>query len=290
MQYTDSRTVRPDGDISIVVTIPQDEIGAAKTKAFESLKKTVTVQGFRKGNAPDDMARKHIGESAILEEASKELLTEIYSELLKKYDLRPYIDPKVSLLKAEADKPWEIEFIIASAPKLSKVPEYKKIAHDIRSEEKKDAIWTPGKEEKKDEDESKKRDMRLQKILDGLMKQTELTISPLIVEYEVNRRLVGLYEEIAKLGMTVEQYLSAKQTSKEALRASIEKEIKDMYTIELLLDEIADAEKITVDNKEVEDLEKKAKNDEERRTIREQSYFYTRILRKQKTLDYIATL
>jgi len=282
MKYTDSKTDRPDNEVEILITIPWSTVDAEKITSLTKLKDSVEIEGFRKGKAPEKMVREKLGEQRLLEEATKNLLTELYGELLKKYDIRPYIDPSVDILKAPVGGEWEVRFKIAQAPTLRNVPDYKKLAEAVHSEEKKDAIWVPGKDKevKQDEDVKKKQDLFLQKLLDALLKETTIVMSSLIIEYELNRRLANLHDEIAKLGMSVEQYLQAKHLTKDTLREQLIKEVREIYSLELLIEAIADAQKIVVEKNDFDKV----------KATQENAYLYSRLIRKQKTLDFLSSL
>jgi len=292
MKFTDKLEKQPRATYKIEVTLPWSEVELAKAKALTELQKTTEVKGFRKGKAPEKMVKETVGEQHLLEEASRYLLTDVYKELLDKHKLRPFIDPKISLLKAPNGGDWEFRFEIAEAPKLSKVADYKKIAKEVSAELKKDTIWVPGKgEEPKFEEKVKdQRNKKIQLIFDKTLTGSEIEISPLILELEVSRRLTSLYEEIKQLGLTVEQYLQSKKLTSDTLKAKTEAEIIDLYKSEFVLEEIADVEKIVVADKEIEEIFKTAKDDKEKEMLKSNSYLYTRLIRKQKTLDFLASL
>ena len=292
MQFTDKLEKLPQQTFKIEVTIPWKEIDQAKTKAVATLAKNTEVKGFRKGKAPLNLVKEHLGEQAILEEASKEVLTAIYGELIKKHDLKPFLDPKISLLKAPQGSEWVFRFEIAQAPLITKMPDYRKVAKEASSDLKKEDIWVPGKDKEKPEakDLKEKQNKKIQLIFDKLMKEAQIEISALILDTEVNRRLTAIYDEVKQLGLSVEQYLESKKLTAQALRDKTQAEIKDLYKSEFLLEKIADQEKIVVDDKDLEAIYKQAKDEKEKALYQQNSYLYVRLLRKQKTLDFLAGL
>jgi FKBP-type peptidyl-prolyl cis-trans isomerase (trigger factor) len=284
----------PKGTYKIVATIPWSEIEKAKEKALDELSKDTEVKGFRKGKAPLKVVREHLGEQKLLEHSTKFFLTDAYLQIIKENNIKPFIDPNVTLVKAPVGGDWEIRYELAEAPEIKKLADYNSISKSVAKDLKKDEIWVPGKDEsKKTETEKEKTDLKnkkLQRIFDETISKTEIEISPLIIDLEVGRRLTTLYEEIKQLGLTVEQYLQSKKETKESLKAKIEKEIIDIYKSELILDKIADNEKIVVDKKELEKIFNTAKTDKEKEQFEKNSYFYSRLIRKQKTLDYLASV
>lgn len=292
MKFTDKLEKQPLGTYKLEVSLPWSEVEVAKKEALDELQKTTEVKGFRKGKAPEKIVEEQVGQQKLLEEAARHLLSHAYAELIKKHNLRPFIDPKITLLKAPQGGDWEFRFEIAEAPVIVKVPDYRKIAKEVSGELKKEDIWVPGKGEKK-EDQNKPQDSKnkkMQLIFDRSMKEAEIEISHLILDLEINRRLTALHDEIKQLGLTVEQYLESKKLSAEALREKTKSEIVDLYKSEFLLDKIADEEKIIVEDKDLESIYKTAKSDKEKEMLKNNSYLYARLIRKQKTLDFLAGL
>lgn len=292
MEYKDKLEKLPQNTYKIEASIPWSEIEKAKKEALSFLAKTAEIKGFRKGKAPLNIVQEHLGDQRILEEASKNVLNEVYPLLIKKHQLLPFMEPKITLLKAPQGGEWEFRFELAGPPVISKVPDYKKLAKEVANESKKDDIWIPGKNEPKKDESTKedKHNKKLQLIFDKLMKQAEIEISPLILDMEVSRRLTSVYDEVKQLGLTVEQYLESKKLTAESLKEKTKAEIMDLYKSEFLLEQIADKEKITVEEKDLETIYKQAKDDNQKELYKKNSYLYVRLLRKQKTLDFLAGL
>jgi len=292
MKFTDKVEKQPKQTLKIEVILPWSEVEIAKKKALSELAKTTEVKGFRKGKAPEKLVAEAVGEQPLLEEASRHLLTDCYNELIKKHSFKPFIDPKITLLKAPNGGDWEFRFEIAEAPVLTKVADYKKMAKEVVANLKKDEIWVPGKDEQKAPPEKAKdsKNKKMQLVFDKAMSESEIEISPLILEMEVSRRLVSIYDEVKQLGLSVEQYLQSKKLTAEQLRAKTQAEISDLYKSEFLLDKISDAEKIVVEDKDLDEIFKTAKDEKEKETLKSNAYLYSRLIRKQKTLDFLANL
>lgn len=273
------------------VIIGWDEIEKEYQKAQEKLIKNIEIPGFRKGKAPLEIARKKIKEEMIVEELIKELIPQLYQEILQKENLQPAVEPKIILEKAKKEENWVIKFVIAEKPKI-KIADYRKIAQKIKGEEKAAQIWVPGKEEKKDdkENEEKRKLEKLNKILNKLIEETEIEISDLIVEKELTKRLSQLLDDIRRIGLTVESYLQAKNEKIEDIKEKFKKEIIDFYKLELALEEIAEKEKISVSQQEIENLLANIKDEKERNEARKNAYFYAAFLRRQKTIDFLTNL
>ena len=161
MKYTDKIEKLPQNTFKVEVTIAWTEIEAGKKKALTELTKTTKVKGFREGKAPLNLVEKEVGDQKLLEEASKYVLTDVYQDLIKKHELKPFIDPKVTLLKAPNGSEWEFRFEIAGPPEIKKLPDYKKLAKEVLANQKKDDIWVPGKSDQKKPEQKEEEAKRL---------------------------------------------------------------------------------------------------------------------------------
>ena len=90
---------------------------SAQEVTFKKLAKNVQVDGFRKGNAPEALVRKHIDQGRLLEDAVNSLLPDAYKEALKQGKLEPFSQPKVEITKI-SDTNLEVKFVIVTAPKV----------------------------------------------------------------------------------------------------------------------------------------------------------------------------
>jgi trigger factor len=94
----------------LTVQVESDRLENAKHRAASQLAKRVKIAGFRPGKAPYPVIVRQLGEAAILEEAIELLVDEIYPEVLKEADIKPYGPGKLENI-SNAD-PLTIEFSI----------------------------------------------------------------------------------------------------------------------------------------------------------------------------------
>ncbi len=286
--YTYKKTAAAKKTTEIIVTVPLKDIEEERKKAFIHLQSQLTVEGFRKGKAPADIAKKHISKEGILKEMLNDFLPHIYEEIVKKENLQPIIAPRVDLTSAKEGQDWEIKFTIAEKP-LVDLGNYKEEIKNVKAENKKKDIWVPGKgEEPKKETENKEK--LLNEILAAVLKETKFEISDLVVEEELNQRLSRLVDDVQKIGLTMDAYLKSKNITIDDLKKRYRQEIEDTYKLEFVLSEVAEKEKITVEPEEINKLLGNITNEKERETAKQNSYYYATILRKQKTLDFLLAL
>lgn len=290
--YSYKKEKLPKNTTQLIVDVPKLDIKKEKDEAFSRLQSQLTVEGFRQGKAPKNIAEKHISKDALYQELAQKFISRIYQEIITKESLKPIISPKVDLVKAKEDEDWQIKITLAEKP-VVETGDYKKIIKEIKARMEKSNIWVPGKDnlpvggaKKQEEDKSK----LLNEVLTALLKETKLEISDLVVDEEINHRLTHLVDEIQKIGLTTENYLKSKNLTMESLKAQFRKETEDTYKLEFILAEIADKENIKVEKTDLDRLFVNIKDEKERKMAEQNSYYYATVLRKQKTLDYLISL
>ena len=115
--------------VEVLVTADKETWKKAQDKAFHKQAQNITVSGFRKGKAPDEVVRKHVDSSKLLDDALNDVLQDAYRKVIEEDKIIPQAQPQVEILKA-SDEELEFKFVIATAPEV-KLGEYKglKINH-----------------------------------------------------------------------------------------------------------------------------------------------------------------
>jgi len=126
--------------------------------------------------------------------------------------------------------------------------------------------------------------------LQAVLSEAKVEIADVILDEEVEKKLTRLVDDIQKIGLTMDGYLKSKNITKEQLHAQIRKEIEESYKIEFILQKIADEEKITVEQADLDKIFASIKDQKEKEMAKNNAYYYAAVLRKQKTLDYINSL
>ena len=103
--------------VQVDVVVDEKSWKDAQEASFKKLAKEVQIDGFRKGNAPEALARKHIDTGKMLDEAINSLLPKIYKEILEDDKVEPFAQPKVDVTKI-SDTNLEVRFVIVTAPKV----------------------------------------------------------------------------------------------------------------------------------------------------------------------------
>lgn len=282
---------RDNGEVEINITIPNADFLQYWDKGFKSVQDKVEIDGFRKGNAPQDVIISKYGEMAVLEEMANIAIDDSYVKAILENKIAVIDHPHIHIVKlSKAD-----DFVyMAHAPVYPEftIPDYKAIAKSV----KKDEITSPTDEEVenvlkelakgrgegtaiddafaqtfgKDQFptiESLRHKVRenlsLEKaqtikeknraaILEELIKSTEVTIPPVMIGDETNRIIGQMKFDVGRMGGNWSEYLTHTGKTEEDMRKEYEDIAKKRATSQLLLNEIAKAENIKPSDDEVD--------------------------------------
>lgn len=117
--------------VEVLVTVEEAAWKDAQKKAFEKLAQNVTVDGFRKGKAPEHLVRGKVDPMKVMDEAINHLLPSLYREVIEEEKLQPFAQPKVEISKV-SDTELEVRFTVVVAPEVE-LGKY--TGHEIGKEE-----------------------------------------------------------------------------------------------------------------------------------------------------------
>lgn len=277
---------REDGTIELTVTVPWADITKVYDHVVDHAVEHAELPGFRKGKAPKAMVEEKLDKTKLYEDVIRELLPNVYNDVVTKEKLKPIISPKVELKEAKEGSDWQLVIHTCEKPKVT-LGDYKKAVKEGKTGRNK-KIWVPGQEDKKEQKEDK--GPGLDEILSWVLPTVSLTIPSMLIEQEVNRLLSGLIDQTKSLGLTVEQYLSATGKNSDSIRKEYEDQSRKTISLEFGLEEIADKEGIIIGDDDIETVIKTAKTDEEKKSLEGQRYYIASVLRRQKTLDFLSAL
>lgn len=268
---------QPDGTIKLQITIPWDETKKSQEEVIEKTVATTEIAGFRKGKAPRNIVEQSLDRAQIREEVLKQLLPQAYVQSVQEHGIKPIVNPKIHVEKLEDEKDWVINALTTEMPEV-KLNNYKEAVKSVTAKSK---IVIPGKETP---------EPSFDDIMKALLEHVEINVPALLLEQEVDRLLSQTLDEIKKLGLTLEQYLSSTGKTPEALREEYRKKAEIDVKAEFALQAIAEHEKLIVSDKEIDEAIQKAKDPVERKNLENNKYLLASILRQQKTLDFLKNL
>lgn len=275
MDFQTKVNQKEDKSFTLGITIPAKTVEEEYKKVLEKQAEEADMKGFRKGKAPVKLIEEKIGKDKLKNLLLENLIKKAYPEAVKEEDLKPIIPPQVKLTSTEEGEDWEIEFVSSEMPEIK----LEKVKDEIKEVNAKSKIWTPG-EEPSGEDKKENKDKQIQKIIDTIIKSAEVDLPDILIEEEVNRKLVNLIDQVNSAGMELEKYLATKGTSMEELKKQYRQEIINNWKVDLALEKLADEEDIQVTEKDTERIEKSKMN----------PYIAAKIIRRQKTLEHLLTL
>jgi trigger factor len=245
------------------------------------------IPGFRKGKAPRAKVEEKLDKTKVYEEALKKIIPESYGKAVEEHKIHPIVQPKIELKEATEQKDWILRALTCEKPPVT-LGEYTKAVKDLKAS-KANKSWTPGQEPKKEEKEENKKPT-IDELLKALYESVTVQIPALLLEHEVNRLLSDLIDQTKKLGMSAEQYLSSTGRTAESIRKEYEEQAKRTLSLEFALEAVADKEGVLISDDDIDVVIKTAKTDEEKNALTAQRYYIASVLRRQKTIDFIAAL
>jgi len=254
-----------------------DHVVSTTGQIMEGVAQTAKVPGFRPGKAPKKMVQDSTDPAKVHEEVLKKLIPSSYIEAVQSEKIKPIVNPKIHVDEIEDGKDWSFTATTCEMPEVT-LGDYKPAVKKLTAKSK---IVIPGKDEVKPD---------LDTIVKAVVDNTTVTIPQLLVDYEVDRLLSQTLNEIKKLGLSLDQYLSSTGKTPEEVRSEYAVKATSDMKLEFALQKISDVEKITVEEKEIDEAILKAKDEKERENLQGNRYLLSNIIRQQKTLDFLQNL
>jgi len=263
-----------DQTIQITFTVPFGLVKEAQAKVVAEYAKETEIPGFRKGNAPLEKVKEKIPTATLIEKSLAKILPQALAEAISTHKIRPVIYPKFELIKAKEGEDWQIRATTCELPTLI-LGDYKGAINSIIK------VKDMPKEQKEE------------KVIKTLLETQKITLPQLLVSEEVDTRLASLLARLEKLGLTLEGYLGSIGKTPQSLRGEYEAQAKNTISLELILNKIAEEEKIQAPEAQIDEairaasadpkLAQKLDNPEQRRLIGS-------VLTRRATLDYLVSL
>ena len=123
-----------DLETKIIVTIPVEEYNSKFSSKIKNIKTKAKIDGFRKGNVPNDVLEQRYGQS-INADVINELIQESYPKAIAENNIKPACSPQVSIDSEDPKKPIIYSAIIEVfpeiKPKFSRWTNYEKFEIEI---------------------------------------------------------------------------------------------------------------------------------------------------------------
>lgn len=260
---------KKDGTREFEFSLPWKKVHNHYLIHLQKAVKHAEIKGFRKGKAPLDVVEKNIDKSKLYSHTLEHILPEEYSKEIKKLDLKPIIEPRVTPITMEEGKPWKFKAETSEKPEVT-LGSYKTYIKESLKKVKKP---------KKVEDQQKE-DPRLKALFDTLLKNAKVEIAPILINKETNSALSKLVNQLEPLKITFDDYAKSLKKSREDLIEEYKQTSKTNLKLEFILDTLVAKETPTVTKKEIDDL-KPGKN---------QRAYAKYVLQKRKVIDKLLKL
>ncbi len=109
----------------IDVVVDKERIEESRKRIFKAIKENAEINGFRKGNAPDELIKTHFADK-IKEEIIKDVVPSTYSEIMKELNLKIVTDPFLDEIKYNDSGEINYKIKVEVSPEFE-VADYKNI-------------------------------------------------------------------------------------------------------------------------------------------------------------------
>lgn len=241
----------PNWEAQVTGEVPLDFLNACRVEAIKHLKEHIELPGFRKGQIPEDILVKTVGEMRLLEETAEVALGKEYGNIVEESKLRPITRPQIAVTKLAPGIPLEFKMMVTLEPEFD-LPDYKKIAGEVVEEDEAKSA-NGGSPDSQSEFREKKR----LKIVDELVKATTIELPSKFVDAEAHHMLHHFKHDLEKANIKFETYLEQIKKTEEEVENELKEQISSRAKTELIIGKIADKEGLKTYREVFELLEKK---------------------------------
>ncbi len=265
----------PKKTFELEFSLPWEQVKKTYDQVLNSVVKSAKIEGFRPGKAPQNLVEKNIDQGKLYGEVINQLIPVSYATSVTEHRLRPAVAPKITIIKAEPNAPWQFKALSCELPEV-KLENYEGA---VRSS------LVKSKLENKELTETQKLNLIAKSLLDSV----KIELSDLLIESERDRLLAKLLDQVQKLGLTIDQYAASNQKTVDQLKTEYGLTASNSLKLEIILQAIADAKKITADHKEIDKLIAASGDDKLKKqldTPAERAYLGS-VLRKRQVIDFL---
>jgi trigger factor len=105
----------PKSVVTLDIAADPDEFADAVNKTMREVTRDASIPGFRKGKAPRHIIERLIGRDAIVAEAGRNMMDDLYQRALSEQELQPISEPKVDIYNEE---PLAFKVLVEVFPKV----------------------------------------------------------------------------------------------------------------------------------------------------------------------------
>ncbi|MEK7531644.1 MAG: trigger factor [Patescibacteria group bacterium] len=125
------------------------------------------------------------------------------------------------------------------------------------------------------------------KIVEKLVKDTEISVPKILLEEELERMMAQMKDDITRMGMKFDEYVKQVGKSETEIKNSFTDSAKDRVRLELILGKVADLEKIAPTEEEIEKETSHIVEHHKDADPKRVRAYITHILRKEKVFEFL---
>jgi FKBP-type peptidyl-prolyl cis-trans isomerase (trigger factor) len=277
---------------TIDFSVPWVKVDAAYQQVLRKYQPHVKTDGFRKGKAPLKLVEQMVGLERLYQETAEKVLPEAYVEAVKKANAKPISDPEIHPTSLEMGKDWEFHAHIAEKPEV-KLGKYQDVAKKAAKEfeKKQEEVKKDSKEEKPDEkaEATKIEDQKLNAMMAAIRDTVKPIIPELLIKQEAQYQLNQMSRQLQAYNIELKSYLASMGKNEAELEQEYIGRALATWQIEVIIDAIADDQKIEIGEKDIEEVITKSKTEADKVTETQRIQMKS-MLRKQKVFDFMLTL
>ncbi|MDZ4229265.1 MAG: trigger factor [Patescibacteria group bacterium] len=268
----------PQKTFELEFSLPWKQVKITYDLVLKELVKSTDLKGFRKGKAPRELIEKQTDKGKIYGEVINQLLPVSYAAAVKQHQLKPALAPKITIVSAEENKPWQFKAKSCELPEV-KLGNYQGSAR---------SALVKSQLEKKELTPSQKFNF----IAQALLKDNQLELPDLLIESERDRLLSKLLAELQKLDLSLEQYAGSNQKTVEQVKDEYKQTGANTLKLELILQAVANDRKIIIKEAEIDKMISQSGDEKLKKQLNTPSEraYIAGVLRKKHAIDFLTSL
>ena len=247
----------PNSEVEIIGEISAEIFMSGRNWAVKEISEKAEMDGFRKGKIPEDILIKNLGMEVLLEKMAVIALEKEYPKIIKEYKIKAIGQPEITLTKLAENNPLGFKIKTSVLPEIT-LPDYKKIARLIGGQAQKVSVSSAEKAGGKNEvvtdekEKLKEKERRRMEFLEKVAEEIKQDMPKFLVEAEKDKMAEEMKRNITQMGLKWDNYLKHIKKTEEELKKDWEKDATKRVKYGLILDEMAEKEKIEVAPEELE--------------------------------------
>src|SRR3989344_490881 len=252
----------PESEVEFAGEIPFEAVASYRDRALAHIAEHLELPGFRPGKVPRAIALQKAGEIAVLEESVEFFIKDFYPALIAAHKIDAVGRPEIRITKLATGNPVGISVRVCALPEVT-LPRnwmelHEKIPQETYAGELPKSDPPPSPKEEQKAREYMAHSARRAKLIDSLMAKSAVAVPRVFIESEQEKILAQMREDIKRFGLSFDEYLVKINKTEETMRSELRESARRRAKLQLVLNKIAQEEKIEPDKDAAETEVKRA--------------------------------